>query len=41
MGKAGTTNVVWGFVVHDWRWHYWYFDWGISFLREKQLGRVV
>jgi len=23
MGKgAGTTNVVWGFVVHDWRWHY-------------------
>jgi pyruvate,water dikinase len=40
---AGTTNVVWGFVVHDWRVALLVFlIGGISFtiLREKQLGRV-
>lgn len=44
MGKAaGTTNVVWGEVVHDWRVAGLVFlIGGISFtiLREKQLGRV-
>jgi len=33
MGKAaGTTNVVWGFMVHDWRAAGWYFDWGSALL---------
>lgn len=44
VGKgAGTTNVVWGFVVHDWRVALLVFlIAGISFtiLRERQLGRV-
>ena len=44
MGKgAGTTNVVWGYVVHDWRVAGLVFlIGGISFtiLRERELGRV-
>ena len=44
VGKgAGTTNVVWGFVVHDWHVAGLVFlIGGISFtiLRERQLGRV-
>ncbi len=44
MGKgAGTTNVVWGYVVHDWRVAGLVFLIGsISFtiLRERELGRV-
>ncbi len=44
MGKAaGTTNVVWGVLVHDWRVAGLVFlIGGISFtiLREKQLGRI-
>jgi len=44
IGKgAGTTNVVWGFVVHDWRVAGLVFlIGGISFtiLRSRQLGRV-
>jgi pyruvate,water dikinase len=44
MGKgAGTTNVVWGYVVHDWRVAGLVFlIGGISFtiLRERELGRI-
>jgi len=44
VGKgAGTTNVVWGIVIHDWRVVLFIFlIGGISFtiLRERQLGRV-
>ena len=44
LGKgAGTTNVVWGYVVHDWRVAVLVFViGGISFtiLRERQLGRL-
>ena len=44
VGKgAGTTNVVWGFVVHDWRAALLVFlIGGISFtiVRERQMGRI-
>ncbi|MBW4661663.1 MAG: glycerol-3-phosphate acyltransferase [Drouetiella hepatica Uher 2000/2452] len=44
IGKgAGTTNVVWGFVVHDWLVASWVFllgGIGFTLLRERQLGRL-
>jgi phosphohistidine swiveling domain-containing protein/glycerol-3-phosphate acyltransferase PlsY len=44
IGKgAGTTNVVWGFVVHDWITSSWVFllgGVGFTLLRERQWGRI-
>jgi len=44
MGKgAGTTNVVWGYVVHDWRVAGLVFligGIGFTILRERELGRI-
>ena len=40
---AGTTNVIWGFVVHDWRVALLVFIMGgvgFTILRERQLGRL-
>ena len=42
-GGAGTTNVIWGFVVHDWRVALLVFiigGIGFTILRERQLGRL-
>ncbi|HEY9625677.1 MAG TPA: glycerol-3-phosphate acyltransferase [Coleofasciculaceae cyanobacterium] len=40
---AGTTNVVWGFVLHDWVTASWVFllgGVGFTLLRERQWGRI-